>query len=138
MKFQIKTENKEYNEAVKKRLEALGWDIYSPHSFNHKYVKVSYTHDRYISGSDSYRTDRIMITLNDLYTDPDKYRYKKKIKKKFSSYLLKAKDHYCAEESPYFERLEDFFTWLSANKFEKEDLDFYKLLNTQEVEYEDQ
>lgn len=145
--FQIELKNKEYNEAVKNRLIELGWkngtvDVERMESLSYTHLHVDNEGIHANSIPSSKRNEGYVdIFLNDLYTNPDKYRYKKKVKKKvkkkFSSYFFKAIDNYCAEESPYFETEKDFFTWLSADKFEKEDLDFYRVLTVQEVEYEE-
>lgn len=79
MKFQIKLENKEYNEAVKKRLEELGYRIQSESSMTYDYL------GHYPSDPDDLLSGLVqvfssIITLNDLYTDPEKYRFKKKEK----------------------------------------------------------
>lgn len=115
MKFQIELKDKsqDYKDAVKNRLEELGWKIYNDKAMTHKYV--IFKHGTCI-GINSIEGEQ--ITLNDLYNEPEKYRYKKKERVEWfrvtshlkelgvpivSNHLHKSREHFLEnrEESDY-------------------------------------
>lgn len=79
MKFQIELKDKsqDYKDAVKNRLEELGWTVYSSVTTGYGYITTCPYNGECAVYSDK---RHCQITLNDLYNEPEKYCYKRKEK----------------------------------------------------------